>query len=336
MSKTPLRGLEDSGARQSQVIEIGGPCRSRTYDQEIKRELSGCESADNSSVSHECPLSHPRPYSTSQSARGDHLRGGATVLYVHDRGAQAARYVARHGSRHQIATKVGGKTTLVYAPVDRLLPEPQDWKLFKRLLARIEVDAIGCWIWQLSLRTDGYGQVSHKHGKPTAAHRRMWFALYGENPWDEGKYICHSCDVRPCINPLHLWKGTPLDNNRDRDAKGRNPQLNMTHCYRGHEFTPETTRVRGKNKACRICLNAAVRRGRKRRRIEAGKPERAKFLTPETKAYVLELAAAGMTYEAISAEIGASGKHQIYNVVHAERIAARAATRRAAAKARKL
>jgi hypothetical protein len=92
----------------------------------------------------------------------------------------------------------------------------------------------------------------------------------------------------------------------------------MSHCYRGHPFTDADVKANG-TRACRICLNAAVRRWRRRRRIEAGKPERAKLLMPETKAYVLELVAAGMTYEAISAEIGAAGKHQIYNVVHAEK-----------------
>lgn len=33
--------------------------------------------------------------------------------------------------------------------------------------------------------------------------------------------MCHSCDVRRCCNPKHLWLGTRADNNLDRAAKGR-------------------------------------------------------------------------------------------------------------------
>lgn len=31
----------------------------------------------------------------------------------------------------------------------------------------------------------------------------------------------HECDNRPCCNPAHLFEGTRLENDMDRDAKGR-------------------------------------------------------------------------------------------------------------------
>ena len=32
---------------------------------------------------------------------------------------------------------------------------------------------------------------------------------------------CHTCDNPVCINPSHLFAGTPLANQRDKVAKGR-------------------------------------------------------------------------------------------------------------------
>jgi DNA invertase Pin-like site-specific DNA recombinase len=34
-------------------------------------------------------------------------------------------------------------------------------------------------------------------------------------------WVLHRCDNPPCQNPAHWFLGTPGDNNKDRDAKGR-------------------------------------------------------------------------------------------------------------------
>ena len=51
------------------------------------------------------------------------------------------------------------------------------------------------------------------------SHRRAWVEANGPIP--DGMMVCHRCDNPACINPEHLFIGTALDNNRDREAKGR-------------------------------------------------------------------------------------------------------------------
>ncbi len=68
------------------------------------------------------------------------------------------------------------------------------------------------------------------------AHRRSWEMHYGAVP--EGMYVCHKCDVRNCVNPLHLYVGTHTDNMRDKRVRGRasrlrgssNPSSVMSEC----------------------------------------------------------------------------------------------------------
>ena len=54
------------------------------------------------------------------------------------------------------------------------------------------------------------------HGK---AHRYIWEKIFGEIP--TGMFVCHDCDNPRCINPQHLFLGTPQDNMTDKVLKGR-------------------------------------------------------------------------------------------------------------------
>lgn len=76
----------------------------------------------------------------------------------------------------------------------------------------------GCWLWSGGLR-HGYGAFG-LNSKNVSAHRVSYEINIG--PIKKGLFVCHTCDVRSCVNPDHLFLGTHKDNMNDRDKKGRN------------------------------------------------------------------------------------------------------------------
>lgn len=75
-----------------------------------------------------------------------------------------------------------------------------------------------CWQWRGACFQSGYGTFGYA-ANIFRTHRIAYFLATGDDPLDLN--VLHHCDNRSCCNPSHLWKGTDVENVRDRDIKGR-------------------------------------------------------------------------------------------------------------------
>tara|TARA_R110000868_G_scaffold131618_1_gene341717 strand:+ start:205 stop:681 length:477 start_codon:yes stop_codon:yes gene_type:complete len=81
-----------------------------------------------------------------------------------------------------------------------------------------------CWIWNGAKDKNGYG-ITSQNKKTLKVHRLMYEIYYAESLKE--LHCLHTCDNPSCVNPLHLFAGTNLDNVRDKINKGR--------CYTGYQ-----------------------------------------------------------------------------------------------------
>lgn len=157
---------------------------------------------------------------------------------------------------------------------------PRGTPVSQRLRERSSLDERGCWVWGGQKTPGGYGMIAVGRRK-RYTHRTSYEVFCGEIP--AGMDIDHLCRNRACCNPEHLEPVTRAENTR----RGMLPDLIrarfalVTHCKRGHEFTPENTYWRPTGgRACKQCVRDRLGpRKRFKDRCPSGHP-----YTPENTA----------------------------------------------------
>lgn len=109
------------------------------------------------------------------------------------------------------------RTILFWSKVNKNGPLPHK----KAVKIHPEIKDTRCWEWMASTRS-GYGCFAILQDNKLfieSAHRVSWIFTYGKI--QKCKRILHKCDNTLCVRPLHLFKGSQLDNMRDMLAKAR-------------------------------------------------------------------------------------------------------------------
>ncbi len=137
-------------------------------------------------------------------------------------------------------------------------------ELEERFWSKVEKTST-CWLWKASMYPNGYGAFKC-YGKTRGAHRIAWEIVNGSIP--KNLLVCHTCDVRACVNPDHLFLGSYKDNVQDMVTKQRYNSANGNKevCKRGHVFTLENTIIKKKGRQCRLCQRMLNREYMRRKR----------------------------------------------------------------------
>lgn len=134
-------------------------------------------------------------------------------------------------------------------------------KLKQKVQSNIAIDENGCWNWQRSLGTGGYG-VSCLNSKRIYAHRLSYRAFKGEIP--KGLCIDHLCRNRKCVNPDHLEAVTQKVNInrgvRDREPTRRTQQFVCE--FPGCKNTQTRNSIRGIRYMYKYCCKHKYSRNR--------------------------------------------------------------------------
>jgi hypothetical protein len=122
------------------------------------------------------------------------------------------------------------------------MDKPEYSSLPKGFWDKVKPNSNGCWLWAAGRSGGGYGHYKMKGGVQSDTHRLTAPDAKGAIP--EGLYVLHTCDVKLCVNPDHLYYGTQKQNIADMYARGREKKGNAG--------------LFGENHGCSILTDARV------------------------------------------------------------------------------
>lgn len=153
------------------------------------------------------------PIPVSKTRKGRASRGGTVEVLCTYCQTPFQRYVS------QTVNKNGEHRKVFKCPACRTAdPAKRFWlKVDKTSSAK------GCWLWTASFNADGYPNFPYPEIGEYRGNRISWRLLKGAIPDD--MYVLHKreCHDRKCVNPMHLYLGTQLDNMADAIAQGCKP-----------------------------------------------------------------------------------------------------------------
>lgn len=126
-------------------------------------------------------------------------------------------------------------------------PEIRFWK---KVIVKSDDE---CWEWQGCRHPIGHGRFNMGNKIHIYAHRFSYQLKFGEIP--TGLVIHHKCFNPPCVNPNHLEAITHGENLKAGPRGPAYERSRITHCPKGHEYTPENTKYKKSSwgRECREC-----------------------------------------------------------------------------------
>ncbi len=102
---------------------------------------------------------------------------------------------------------------------------PKDKTPQEFLSSRSVLDSSGCILWTKSIGANGSGTIGDRYWgikyKVQTPYQLAYVLHYGD--YDRTLIICHKCNNRNCLNPVHLYAGTHKENTADMFRAHRQP-----------------------------------------------------------------------------------------------------------------
>lgn len=150
-------------------------------------------------------------------------------------------------------------------PID--IPTDSRARVVSRFWSKVDRgDGSGCWRWQASKNSKGYGRFYASASLPRVSAHRFALALATEDDRPDLQAL-HSCHNPSCCNPAHLRWGTNAENQQDSVRAGTSAGKRNLMAYHRACAAGEVEDQRGRPRT-----NDAAYSAETARRLGAGEP----------------------------------------------------------------